>query len=214
MPDRILRAGLFDSEAWLGLKNNDDRVCYVSLLTHADSLGNQPAGPYRLISRWRAYGVDTPAKVAKVLTELADVDLILCYTVDAKQFVHIQRFRQSLRYPGHLFALHPTATPEEIQVHRRKSPVNLRETPAGVGVEVLQNQKKQFHPSFVHTPTDAQPVDNFTTTKTSDKGQQALTWTQFWTTKGKAFGINPNPGEATGDYCRRVQAHAKVLPKP
>jgi hypothetical protein len=143
MPDRILRAGLFTSEAWLRLKNNDDRVCFVALLPGADNLGNQPAGCYRLMHIWRLYGIDSPEKVAKVLLELGDVDLIRRYEVEHKPFVHIPRFGQSTRYPGRLNPLHPWATGEEKQVFAKKTPVNRmsphvnhRESHDGVGVGV------------------------------------------------------------------------------
>jgi hypothetical protein len=147
MPDRILRCGLFNSEAWLGLKNNDDRVCWIALFESADNLGNQPAGPFRLMRLWRAYGIETPEKVAKVLLELADVDLIRTYQIEGKPYVHIPRFGQSTRYPGHLYPPPPFATSEQKQVYARKSPVNHRgsqrltedhrDSPDGVGVGVV-----------------------------------------------------------------------------
>jgi len=143
VPDRILRAGLFDSEAWLGLKNNDDRVCYIALLGTADTFGNQPAGPFRLIHRWRPYGIETPEKVAKVLAELADVDLIRRYEVDGKPYVHLPRFNQTRRYLGRLYPVPPWATDLEKQAFAKKSHVNHQSTPEnhgdprhGVGVGV------------------------------------------------------------------------------
>jgi hypothetical protein len=89
MPDRVLRAELLTSEAWLGLKNNDDRVCWIVLLLNADTLGNQPGGLNRLVHLWRHAGIDMPEKAAKVLVELVDVDLIRRYEDDGKPYLHV-----------------------------------------------------------------------------------------------------------------------------
>jgi hypothetical protein len=98
MPDRIIRDELLESHRWLGLKDNADRVAFICLLLTADDLGNLQAHPVRLFRLWRDYGIDTPAKVAKVLAELQDCDLIRCYEVDGQSYIHIPRSRQRLRY--------------------------------------------------------------------------------------------------------------------
>jgi hypothetical protein len=143
MPTRILRAELLDSEAWLSLKDNADRAAWISCFLSVDTLGNMPAGTYRLIKLWRCYGIETPEKIAKVLAELADVDLVRLYEIDGKPFLHIPRFGQSRRYLGHVWPLSPWNTEEEKQMVARKAPVNRRcarathgEPPLGVGVGV------------------------------------------------------------------------------
>lgn len=145
MPDRILRFGLFTSEGWLALKNNDDRVCWIVLFGNADVFGNQPAGPHRLIHYWRHAGIDTPEKAAKVLSELADVDLVRLYTdpKDGKRYIHIPKYRQRLRYVGHFNPLSEWNTPEEKQrvanispEHRRRPPEVSCEPPTDVDVDV------------------------------------------------------------------------------
>jgi len=164
MPDRILRGGLFESEAWLMLKSNDDRCCYTSLLNIVDCFGNLPAGPYRMIIRWRPYGIDTPEKCAQVMTALLDVGLIELYTVDGKQYLHITKFRQSTRFPGHLYPLHPQATNQEKQIHTKKTRVILRESPEdscdppdGVGVGVGVGAK---HKTVADQPVDKSKPSN------------------------------------------------------
>lgn len=143
MPDRIIRAELLTSEAWLSLKNNDDRVCWLVLFLNADTFGNQPAGPYRIIHLCRHAGIDTPEKAAKVLTELADADLIRCYQADGKPYVHIPRYNQSRRFLGRLWPVPDWSTNEEKQAFTNKSQVNHKrpqvthgEPPEGVGVGV------------------------------------------------------------------------------
>jgi len=127
MPTRILRAELLDSEAWLSLKDNADRAAWISCFLSVDTLGNMPAGPHRLIKLWRAYGIETEEKVAKVLRELADADLVRLYEIgekpDQKPYLHIPRFGQSRRFLGHLWPLPPWATDQEKQQFAKKAPV-------------------------------------------------------------------------------------------
>lgn len=40
MPDRLLRADLFESDRWLDLPSTDARLLFVYLLTVADDYGN------------------------------------------------------------------------------------------------------------------------------------------------------------------------------
>jgi hypothetical protein len=115
MPNRILRAELLESEPWLALKDNADRAAYIACLLTADTFGAMPAGPHRLVKLWRPYGIDTPEKASKVLSDLADVDLVRTYQADGKPYLHIPRFNQSCRFLGHLWPLSPWATNEEKQ---------------------------------------------------------------------------------------------------
>lgn len=160
MPDRVLRAGLLTSEPWLGLKNNDDRVCWLALFLNADVFGNQPAGPHRLVHLFRHAGIDTPEKAAKVLDALHDVDLARPYVADGKPYVHLPRYRQRLRYLGHVNPLSPWNTEEEKQRLARKSPATASEPPVTAGesptdvdvdvdVEVKQVQERM---AVVDTP--------------------------------------------------------------
>ena len=75
MPDRIIRDELLQSEKWLSLKDNADRLAFVALLLSADSLGNFSAEPFRLLRLWRDFGINTAELVAKTTRELVDHDL-------------------------------------------------------------------------------------------------------------------------------------------
>ena len=143
MPNRILRAELLDSEPWLALKDNADRCAWIACVLSADTFGNMPAGPQRLVKLWRPYGIDTPEKAAKVFGDLVDVDLVRRYTDRDKPYLHIPRFNQSRRYLGHLWPLSPWTTKEEKQRLAGKSPADHSESqevscepPVGVGVGV------------------------------------------------------------------------------
>jgi hypothetical protein len=150
MPDRVIRAELLNSEAWLALKDNADRLAYLSCLLGADTLGNMPAGLHRCVHAWRPYGIDTPEKAAKTLSDLADVDLVRLYTADSKQYLHIPRFKQSRRFLGKLWPLSPWSTIEEKQEDAKNSPVNHGESRHGVGVGVgvgVDKDQKHVVPS-------------------------------------------------------------------
>ena len=116
MPDRIIRDELLESERWLSLKDNADRLAYLALLLRADSLGNFTAEPFRLMRLWRDFGISTLALVSKTVTELADHDLVRCYQVDDKSFVHIPRFGQrNTRYIKRVCPQSPWTTDEQKQ---------------------------------------------------------------------------------------------------
>lgn len=200
MPNRIIRAELLESEAWLALKDNADRSCWLACFLTVDNLGNMPAGPFRLLRLWRPYGIDTSEKVAQILSSLADVDLIRQYQADGKPYLHIPRFGQELRYLGTVWPPSPWTTNEQKQKLEQKTHVNHAPSPGEVEVEVDVDVDKK------RTSTAApnhQPVDNSTS--------KPATWSEVWKAKGKALGINPNPGETNSDYCRRVHQFAKSM---
>lgn len=143
MPNRILRAELLESEAWLSLKDNADRAAYIACLLTVDTFGSMPAGPQRLVRLWRPYGIDTPEKAAKAFADLIDVDLVRRYVSEGKPYLYVPRFRQSCRWLGHVWPLSPWATDEEKQRHAKKTHVEHMRPPADhggpqaeVGVEV------------------------------------------------------------------------------
>lgn len=98
MPNRVIRGALLSSNRWLGLRDNSGRVCFVALLLSADDVGNMEGSIPHLRRLWRDYGVDTDEKVSRTLTELVDCDLARLYESGGKQFIHIPRFNQFLRF--------------------------------------------------------------------------------------------------------------------
>lgn len=122
MPDRIIRDELLESERWLSLKDNADRLAFIALLLSADSLGNFSAEPFRLMRLWRDFGIGTTALVAKTLAELSDHDLIRLYAAEEKPHLHIPRFRQRTRYLKRVFPHSPWTTTEQNQGIADNSP--------------------------------------------------------------------------------------------
>lgn len=128
MTDRIIRDELLDSERWLTLKDNSDRLAYISLLLRADDYGNFSAEPYRLMRMWRDFGITTTILVAKCILELHDHDLIRLYEVDGKPYLHIPRFRNMRRYWSRKFP----KSPFDEQTNDESNQVNTKKPAAGL----------------------------------------------------------------------------------
>lgn len=118
---RVIRSELLESDPWNGLKDNADRLAWLACFLTADVLGDMPAGSIRLMRLWRGYGIDTPQKVAKVLAELVDSDLVRLYEVDGKPYLHIPKYRQKTRWLGHIWPLSPWVTIEQKQRVAKKA---------------------------------------------------------------------------------------------
>jgi hypothetical protein len=149
MPDRVIRDELLESERWLTLKDNADRLAYISLLLLADDYGNYSAEPYRLMRMWRDFGIGTIALVAKTLSELADHDLVRLYEAQKKPYLNIPRFKNARRYWSRKFPKSPfneQVQTESNQSHTEKPAADLRQTCAnpsgGVGVGVGVGEEK------------------------------------------------------------------------
>lgn len=122
MPDRLIRDELLESERWLRLKDNADRLAFIALLLKADSYGNFSADSFRLMRLWRDFGINNEPHACKTLTELADADLVRLYEVDGKAYLHIPRFGQRARYFKRVFPISPW-TIEHKQEVANNSPV-------------------------------------------------------------------------------------------
>ena len=89
--DRVLRHDVFDSDRFVELPSDTDRLCWIAMLGIADDFGNFE-GSGRRLWRW-ANGfaqVKTEADIACILSRLCDADLLRRYTVGDKAFFHIQ----------------------------------------------------------------------------------------------------------------------------
>jgi hypothetical protein len=97
MPNRVLRAGLFQSEAFLFI-NNDCRICFIACILSADDLGNFEAGYGDLYRLWRDLDMGSKEQVELIRQMLSTVDLVRWYEIGGKRYGHIPRFRQRLRF--------------------------------------------------------------------------------------------------------------------
>lgn len=99
MPDRMIRDELLRSPRYRTLSSDTARLLFLHLLLHVDNLGNFEAHPIAIADVLRR--PIEPESVAKLLAEFADVDLIRLYADrSGKQYLHIPRFRQRMKYLG------------------------------------------------------------------------------------------------------------------
>lgn len=103
MPNRLIREGLLDSERYWSV-TIEARQLFIHLMLLADDIGFVCLAP--LFVRRRCFD-DRPSdeKLAKLLQELQDADLIRVYHHDGARFGFIPRFRQRIqvrhmRYPA------------------------------------------------------------------------------------------------------------------
>jgi hypothetical protein len=112
MPNRVIREGLWDSDAFVGLRDNGARICYVRMFSKADDFGNLETSEGQLTRLWRDFGIETHEKVAKTLHELVDASLIGQYEVDGKAYCHIFNFNQRIRAKLHRVPASPWDDPD------------------------------------------------------------------------------------------------------
>ena len=95
MPTRMVRDTLLDSHHY-ALLSTEAKLLYIHLLLLADDLGC--VGVSETFLRRRAFhDAPTGQKIAALLTELADADMIRCYDKDRACYAFIPRFRQRLQ---------------------------------------------------------------------------------------------------------------------
>jgi hypothetical protein len=154
MADRILRDELFESVRWLDLPSDTHRLAYIGLIaTRADDYGNLEGGPRRLY-RWmhQFTQIKSDADSIKIMSDLADADLVRRYEVEGLEYWHIPRFKNSRRYwsrkcPKSPFDEQSNQTSVENQVIAKNPTVDLQQTSrspsrgVGVGVGVGEVQK-------------------------------------------------------------------------
>jgi hypothetical protein len=97
MPNRILRASVWNSDRFLQLPDNTHRICYLRCLSDADDVGNLEASDGALVRLWRDLGADSRQKALTILEHLVDAHLLRTYEVVRKRYAHIPRFGQRLR---------------------------------------------------------------------------------------------------------------------
>jgi hypothetical protein len=109
--DRLIRAELYQSERWLSLPTDTHRLIYNALIHTADDFGNIEGGSRRLW-RWMSFSqVKSEQDAIKIMSELADVDMVRHYVVDAKEFWHLPRFHNTRTYTTRIHPPSPWCDP-------------------------------------------------------------------------------------------------------
>jgi hypothetical protein len=100
MPNRIIRDALLDSERYLNLAHDSERLLFFELLLCADDYGLVPVNYTILRRKCSPCFNKSKEQVLKMLSALADVDLIRMYESDGSRYAYIPRGRnrpQSIR---------------------------------------------------------------------------------------------------------------------
>ncbi len=108
MPDRILRHELWESERFLALPTDTDRLIYLRFLSEADDFGNFEGGENRLMRKLDpATQVKSTEAVSGSLERLVGCDLLRRYVHDGKEYFHIPRFHCHRQYKARKVAASP-----------------------------------------------------------------------------------------------------------
>jgi hypothetical protein len=118
MANRVVRDGVLDSERYLGLAHDSERLLFLELLLLADDFGLVPTN-FIFLSRKAASCLGKgDGAVAAMVSALADKDLLRCYTSESDtRHGWIPRFRNPPRARKPKFAL-PPRTPAFEEVHK------------------------------------------------------------------------------------------------
>lgn len=129
MPDRIVRAGILDSDR-VNMLSWAAEVFYRRLMSVADDYGRFDARPSKLRASLYALKLDRVSEpdIVKWLGECSKAGLVRMYTVNSKQYLEILDFNQRLRamkskYPA----------PGEQKQHSPTSADNCGQMTANVG---------------------------------------------------------------------------------
>lgn len=194
MSDKLIRDELLRSHRYQTLSTDTLKLFFVHLMLSSDGHSNAETSTTALsIIMGRTI---TDEVASSLLSELADKDLIRLYEVEGKRYAHIPRSRQRIKHPS---AKHPRP-PQNVE-DKAISALIAKVSPSPALVRP-QGGRSVVEVMLSNTESSPPPVDNSTV-------HQPQTFAEFWTAKGKALGINSNPGETSRQYCHRVKEHVK-----
>ena len=231
MPDRVIRDELLDSDRWLGLGHDTERLAFICLLLRCDDFGNLEGGLPRI---WRflcaVTQIKTKEHAAAILEHLSDADLIRMYAVDNRELIHIPRLRPHRQYlvrrvPPSPWCDLSTALGKHKRIYHKGLASNVATTShtrsnmvaQGVGVGVGENLRGT-----------AVPVDNFSAHQQKPNGNKLPNSKPkpeapngpWWTTgegladKANEVGVRIHQGQTFKEAKELVMAHLHVGQRP
>ena len=151
MPTRMIREGLLDSDRY-GRVSDAARLLFVHLMLLADDFGCVSVSA-TFLRRRCFYDSPSDERIARLVCELVDVDLIRTYEVDRACLAFIPRFRQRLYRSTLKHAIPPAALYQddddaaekfkEISKEKQETPVLPPESPVLPPPEVKRREEKQ-----------------------------------------------------------------------
>ena len=187
MPDRVIRDDILDSERYLSLSSDTARLCFLHLILVADDLGNCDGSNLFLRRRVLVCNL-SEAAVTKIISELADTDLIRLYEHEGKRLIHIPRFRQRIRY---IKRAHPRP-PEGIECNEIKDLISKKsdysQSIDGLqSDEVKRSEEKRREVKGSNTsPTRSDQGQNLLRDSTTEKPKTAFDLAKQLAAKAKA----------------------------
>ena len=232
MPDRVIRDELLDSDRWLGLGHDTERLVFIGLLLRCDDFGNMEAGLGRLYRFVQSFTqVKTPENVASILQHLVDADLIRMYQSDGRELIHIPRLRPHRQY---LVRRCPPSPWCDVSVTLGKakriinkgiagnvvttSQKHSNDVAQGVGVGVGENTRTRTRQPVDNSRSDVpqkvngdgNKLPNVKGTFTAALGKAWGSSPQAIEAKGKELGVLPRPGESMDAYRERLHAEGEL----
>lgn len=223
MPDRVIRDELLDSDRWLGLCSDTERLAFMGLVLRCDDFGNLEGGAQRLFRLLSSFTqIKSAENVATVLMHLSDQDLIRHYDVDGRQLIHIPRLRPHRQYLVRKCPPSPWCD-ESAPLGKAKrivnkglaksaattSPQRSNDVAQGVGVGVGENPRGAR--SVDNSPSAPTTQSGASTLKVKGNGKTRATPPPGWwksdadiATTAAAYGVTARPGEGFADLKRRT----------
>lgn len=208
MPNRVIRAGLLDSDAFLGLPDHDCRLAFIACILTADDLGNFPASEPRLLRLWRWIGCETLQRTAEIATALAAQDLIRWYVSTHKRFGHIPNFRQRLRTVKSSFPRPPADIECPLINELMRNMSDTRRTNGGLIESNLNSKAVRMHQRDSKGPVDNFVKNSDTPGNGSVKKSDTAPRTQLDRARrlGELLGLQRDPLDTDASFVDRVQA--------
>lgn len=225
MYSRLIRAELFESERWLDLPSDTHRLVYHALIHEVDDFGNTEGGARRLF-RWmhRFAQVKTEEHAVKIMSDLADADLVRRYQIQGRdtEFWHLPRFQNARRYTTRKQPRSPWCDAGKLstveQFHNKnntelkKPAADLPQTygrpaadlPRGVGVGVGVGVNTTPEP-IINPQSTADASDEKPALKKSFSKPPTQTRDQFIESEAKRLGVSVQHGETWTDFAARVE---------
>lgn len=181
MPDRIIRDELLHSERYWSVGIEAQRL-FVHLLLNADNLARYSGKNYTIRSAcYPGQAVDHKL-VEKLISDLADADLIRLYVVNQERYIFIPRFKQRLRY---LNSKYPEPPKEINDIATEKSDYS-QTTDRPQSAEVKRSEEVPYR-------TTKKPVVGKKVKVVSDQVQalRASTWESYSTAYFERYKVDP-----------------------
>lgn len=236
MVDRVVRDELLDSDRWLCLSTDSERLVFVGLLLKCDDFGNFEAGLPRLFRFLSSFThIKTHENAAIVLLHLADQDLIRGYKVADREFFHIPRLRPHRQYLVRRCPPSPWCdisaplgktkriinkglASNVVTTSQKRSNDVAQGVGVGVGVGVGENTRTRTRRPVDNFPSDAPAKvngDGNKLPKVNGNGQFSAALGKAWGSspqaieaKGRELGITAHAGESLEAY--RARLHAEI----